>query len=124
MPATSQNITHYQGDNLTLTLGPVVDTDGNMVDLTAALSVRWWMAKKVTSTGTDIFVKKEVGDGITLSQISSHWFIVITLDPEDTESITPGAWYHECEVVDSSGRVATVTVGKFTIKDTLIPPAP
>lgn len=122
MPAIGQNITHYQGDSRLIIIGPVVDVDGEIVDLTNAQSVRWWMAKKVTSTGTDIFIMKQVGSGLILQQTSGQWTILVTLDPEDTEEIAPGTYYHECEIVDAAANVATVTIGKFVLKDTLIPP--
>lgn len=120
MTATAQNVTHYQGDSRKLIFGPVRDTNGNLVDLTSALSVRWWMAKKVNSTGDDIYIQKALGSGIALVEDDGEWTIEVTLVPADTEDLAPGSWYHECEVVDAASRVATVMVGKFTLKDTVI----
>lgn len=123
MPATGQDITHYAGDSLTIQLGPVLDADGSAADLTGA-TARWWMAKNVTATGTDIYVEKAVGSGLSLAaNTGGEWSIVVTLDPADTEGKKAGTYYHECEVVDGSGNVSTVTVGKFKLQPTLIPNA-
>lgn len=123
MPAAAQDITHYVGDSLTIQLGPVLDADGGLSDLSGA-TARWWMAKSVTATGADIYVKKAGGDGLVLDgNTAGEWTITITLDPSDTEGKSAGKFYHECEVVDSSGNVSTVTVGKFTLMPTLIPNA-
>jgi hypothetical protein len=123
MPATAQDITHYLGDSLAIQLGPVLDADGGFADLAGA-TARWWMAKSVTATGTDIYVQKSGGNGLVLDgNTAGEWIVMITLDPSDTEDLKAGKFYHECEVVDSSGNVSTVTVGKFTLLPTLIPNA-
>ena len=65
---------------------------------------------------------KSLGSGITLNQfVSNEWTIIIQLDPDDTENVPPGDWYHECEVIDRYGDVVTVTIGTFTVKPALIP---
>jgi hypothetical protein len=56
-PAVNQAITHYQGDSLTITIGPVVDESGAAVDLNGA-TARWWMGKSAKATGTDVYIKK------------------------------------------------------------------
>lgn len=123
MPATGQDITHYVGDSLTIQLGPVLDADGSLADLTSA-TARWWMAKSVNATGVDIYVEKALGSGLALTvNTGGEWIVVVTLDPSDTEGKKSGTYYHECEVVDASGNVSTVTIGKFKLQPTLIPNA-
>lgn len=120
MPAINQDVTHWVGDSATIRI-PVLDKDGASVDLTGA-SARWWMAKSVNATdAADIYVKKSSGSGLVIENSTAGSAIVITLDPADTEGKAAGTFYHECEVVDASGNVSTVTTGKFVLKPTLIP---
>jgi hypothetical protein len=120
MPAINQDVTHWAGDSATIRI-PVLDKTGASVDLSGA-AARWWMAKNVSATATeDIYVKKSSGSGLTIENSTAGSTIVVTLDPVDTEGKTAGTFYHECEVVDASGNISTVTIGKFILKPTLIP---
>jgi hypothetical protein len=121
MPAVGQDIVHYKGDSATITIS-VQDGAGNFVNLSGA-TARWWMGKSVSATGADVYIKKAIGSGLEIDQpTTSEWDLVITLDPGDTENLTKvGTFYHEAEVVDADGNVSTVTIGKFTLKPTLIP---
>lgn len=123
MPAINQDITHYKGDTATIKI-PVLDQNGLKVDLSSS-TARWWMGKSVTATGVDVYVKKATGgSGITIDLGTDVDTIVVALAAADTEVLTKtGTFYHECEVVDGSGDVTTVCVGKFTLKPTLIPNA-
>jgi hypothetical protein len=109
----------WRGDSHTITI-PVLDGDGANVNLTGA-TARWWMGRSATSTGTNVYIQKATGgDGITITSSSGLYTLNITLEPEDTEDLRAGEWYHEAEVVDSSGNVATVTVGTFTLEADLV----
>jgi hypothetical protein len=120
MPAVDQTVTHWAGDTATIRI-PVVDGDGQPVDLAGAVA-RWWMGKNVNATAAeDIYVKKSSGSGLVIEISTAGSVVVITLDPGDTEGKSAGTFYHECEVVDASGNVSTVTIGKFILKPTLIP---
>ena len=122
MPAVSQDITHYLGDTRIITI-PVLDGAGNHVDLTGA-GVSWWMGKNVTATGADVYIKKILGAGITLTHDTSGLFtITITVAPSDTASLTAGTFYHEAAVIDADGNIARISLGKFILKPTLIPDA-
>jgi hypothetical protein len=58
-------------------------------DLTGVTLARWWAAKKVTSTGTDIFVmKSSVLGEITIDIPNSA--IIVDLLPDDTERYPRG----------------------------------
>src|SRR5260370_20109166 len=102
MTKRNQNVTHYSGNTKILRV-KVVDQDDDTLpaDLTAPMAVRWWLAKKVTSTGADIFVQKSLGQGITLDYTNGFWFIVIEILPEDTEDVPNGNWYHEVEIINA-----------------------
>jgi hypothetical protein len=68
------NVTHWQGNTRQITIGPVRDAQGNFFDLSnAPTAVRWWLAKRATSTGPDIFVMKSLSDGITLQNNAGQW---------------------------------------------------
>ena len=120
MPATNQNVTHWKGDDGQIRI-TVRDADGNAVDLTDA-TARWWVGKAVTSIGDDIVIQKGTEDGgIVITEDDGLYTLTIELQPEDTEELTAGRYYHECEVVDAAGDISTVSVGKFVLKPTLIP---
>jgi hypothetical protein len=123
MPAIGQTITHWQGDTRTISIGPVVDENGTLIDLTSA-EARWWMGRSAKATGSDIFImKKSGGQGITFNNTGGSWFVLVSLVPADTENVPPGNWYHECEVIDQFNNVARVTIGKFKLNQSLIPAA-
>ncbi len=126
MPAINQDITHYAGDNATISIGPIKDENGVPVDLGGA-TARWWMAKAVTSTvPSEIFLKKEANPDIVVTRLDTdNWIVVIKIYKGDTDTphsgIKPATYYHECEVVDADSNVSTVCVGKFILKPTVIP---
>ena len=122
MPAENQDVTHWKGDSAQITIGPVTDSDGGFPDLTDA-SAKWYMAASASSTGSNVFVTKSTDDGgiIITGDINAGFVLTIELLPNDTEDLVPGAFYHECEVTDAAGEISTVTVGAFTLKQTLVP---
>lgn len=91
-----------------------VRVEGDGVEL-AGTTIRWRVAPTVrgaaliskstpaiTTEGDDVFV--------------------VPLAPADTEGLR-GEYYHEAEVEDADGNIATVLTGRVTIKPTLIKPA-
>ena len=123
MTTPAQNVTHWSGDNLIMQF-TVKDAAGNAVDLAGA-SAKWWMSKNANSRiGSNILVKKSSADvtQIWFDQPSTFWRVNIKLLPADTENIAPNPnYYHECQVVDASGTVATIAIGKFKLNPTIIP---
>jgi hypothetical protein len=120
MPAVNQDITAYVGDTLIITI-PVLDGAGQNVDLAGA-GASWWMGKNVTATGADVYIKKSLGQGMTLTDNTAGLYtITITLDPSDTQTLQAGTFYHEAAVIDSQGDIARISLGKFILKPTLIP---
>ena len=122
MPSENQDVTHWKGDSGQITIGPVTDSDGAYPDLTDA-TAKWYMAASASSTGLNIFVTKTTADGgiVITGDTNVGFTLTIELLPEDTEDVTPGAFYHECEVTDAAGEISTVTIGAFTLKQTLVP---
>jgi hypothetical protein len=113
----TMDFTMYEGDTHTLEV-TVRDEEGNVVDITGA-TVRWWLAKNNKSTGSDIYVQKTTGAGITLVD-PTNGRMNIALVPVDTEGRGGKDYYHEAEV-DDGGNISTVLLGKATINRTLIP---
>jgi hypothetical protein len=116
MTAIGQDVTMYQGDHKEIVI-TVYDENGyvstdpalNRLDITGS-TVNWVVHKKYPG---GIIVTKTTTSGIALSlPVSGE--LTINLIPSDTLNYS-GDFLHECEVTDSGGNIATVTVGKFTI---------
>lgn len=120
MPAVNQNFDHWRGDSKHISI-PVKDEDGTAIDLTGG-SARWWLGKSASATGSGVLVKKSSGAGLTLSQVNGFWTALVVLDPEDTQALRPGSYYHELEIIDADGAVSTVTTGTVNIRPTMITP--
>ncbi len=50
---------------------------------------------------------------VTTGDSSGH--AVITIDPVDTDDITPGKYYYDIKVEEASGAIYKVDEGRFTI---------
>jgi hypothetical protein len=122
MTATLQNVTVNQGDTLTITIGPILDqATGGYSNLANATAI-WALAKGYGSSQSDVMLTKTTPTLFFTSQVISGnvaYFLNIPLLPADTVGIPPSpmnaSWYHEAEVTDASGNVATVTTGNFTL---------
>lgn len=114
------NFTMFQGDTKRLEL-TVRDAAGVAVDLSAATSIRWQLARSAKTLLRD--VKKAVGSGVTLIDGGVNGRCDIAIASADTENLTPGDYAHETEVIMSDGTVATVDSGVVTIRRALIKPA-
>lgn len=120
MPAVNQDITLYKGDTLKITI-PVRDAASAIVNLGGA-GVTWWMGKNVSATGADVYIKKSLGSGASLtSDTSGLYTITVDVDPEDSQNLSAGTFYHEAAVIDADGNIGRVALGKFILKPTLIP---
>jgi len=128
-PATSQTVTMWAGDTVTIYI-PVLDDDGNEVDLGGATAV-WWMGKSAKAVPPDVYITKRSDqtmtgdDGVTRPQIeiaheTDRWALSIHLNRADTETGVgsnppPKTYYHEAGIIDASGNKATVTTGPFVL---------
>jgi len=108
----------WAGDDKTLQV-TVQDSSGDPVDITGATAIRWQLSKSATKRPA--LIEKALLDGVTVISAPGGRFDV-TLEPEDTEDLK-GDYYHEAELIDSGGRVATVLTGTATINPALIKPA-
>lgn len=94
----------------------VQDQNGDPKTLVGAQAIRWWVARKVTSSAR--VIEKALASGITVTDPAGG-VLQIAIDADDTEGLK-GDYYHELEVVDSSGKVQTVLIGTVTVVRTLI----
>jgi hypothetical protein len=111
MASVAQDFTMHSGDTKDITVA-VVDGDGNDVAL-AGCSITWSMARKL---GEAAAVTKTTAAGDIAIAGNDFSF---TLDAADTADLS-GTYYHEAQVTDAGGDIATVTVGTIVIDDDLI----
>jgi hypothetical protein len=112
MTITGQNFDVYQGDNKELIV-TVYDENGSILNLAGYNAV--WCIHSLTPEHTYVVLKTTgIVGGITIPSPASGQ-IVISLDSEDTESLTPKAYGHQGEIEDSSGNHATIITGLVKI---------
>jgi hypothetical protein len=112
----------YQGDTKRLNFTITDATTGDVFDITGA-TARWQAsrAKTVGFSSTPLLTKTEEA-GLEITDAIGG-AVTVVLDPEDTLNLS-GNFYHELEITDATGDVATAYTGTFTVKKALIrPPA-
>lgn len=60
-------------------------------------------------TDSDASIKKNLTNG------TAEGLIVITIDPEDTASLTPGNYYYDIKVETASGDIYKIDEGKIKL---------
>lgn len=121
MPSKDQNFEHWAGNARTLKFGPVLDQNGQTVNLFGCTAT-WAMAKKNTSPLTDVIVEKStaVPSEMTIAEESLGFYLFVYLMKNDTKDIKQASYYHEATIIDASGKPDTVSIGKVTLYQTLI----
>jgi hypothetical protein len=109
------NFEMHQGDTKFLHIA-VKDPAGVAVSLVGAKSIKWWVAKKVTSTTR--LLEKASSSGITVTNAAGG-LLTISIAPDDTKLVS-GDYYHELEVVDATDHVATILRGTMSIVRALV----
>ncbi len=85
-------------------------------------SIQWRMAKRSKEKP---IITKITGDGIEVVTVDKEgetiWtnIFVVILDPEDTEKLPEGVYYHEAKLTDTEGNNSTTTTGWVTISPTV-----
>lgn len=133
MTALRQDIKMIAGDSRILAFGPVKTEAGAYADLLGA-SAKWWLGKKPTSAGADVFIQKStaLGGGILITTYLdpdnvTQYTVEVVLNANDTIDVPAVSskyehWYHELEVTDVSGGVFTVASGAFDMLPGLVEP--
>lgn len=108
----NSDICIFAGDDLRIEV-EVKDQYGNQVDITTVTSITWKVANTPTSAP---IVTKTFTTDISISPLDTF---VFNLVPADTTSLS-GRYYHEAEIVTSTGKTYTVLTGYLTVKNSLI----
>lgn len=107
----------HSGDTKRLNF-TLLDGTGQPLDITDA-AVRWQCSRyrngKFSSTPA---LTKTVNNGIEVTD-EFNGLLTVFLYPEDTEEIS-GEFYHELQVTDASGDIATPFVGTFVVNKSLV----
>jgi hypothetical protein len=112
MTKLNQDFTIWQGETISLQV-PITDGDGNPAGLAGA-DVTWKAtagSASLTKTGTVIDIN-DTNDGVQ-----------IDLDTDDTKSLSPNRYRHECRVVDGTGDHNVVFEGVMVLKASSTKPA-
>jgi hypothetical protein len=124
--AVHQDVELTQGDTLTLKFGPVLDGQGNPVDLSGQPSAIWRVGKSAYAASGDIYLTKSSaltpGDVTFVSTQfyeQTQWSVWVALQSTDTallpSCIPPQTWFHQLQVTDRLGNTSTAATGNFTV---------
>lgn len=103
-----------RGDDLRVVVH-LTDQAGEEVDIQDVQNLRWWVAR---SPSQPPVIQKNLSDGsMFLGGPSTFFFDLV---PADTESLPPGGYYHETEIITAQGLVHTVMAGRLRIERDLI----
>lgn len=119
MVVTSNTDTMYANNKRTLRF-TITDEDAGgstPLDLTG-YTAKWAISKEEGKT-TPILEKATGGNGITVTD-AANGELEVALDPEDTVSLKPQAYYMELEVFDGSNDGLVVATGTLTIKANIV----
>ena len=110
----NQDFDMYAGDDQNIGI-TIKDALGGNMNLTDVNAIQWIMKKYALSSGS--LIEKNVGSGVTILTAASGE-VRVELYSADTQSVTPGPYYHEMRVKDSSNNISTVLTGTMTIYPT------
>ncbi len=80
----------------------------------ATAEIVWGMSRD--PKGDSLVTKDSDGGGITVENENE---VVIIIDDNDTEDLVLGRYYHECGMLDTSGRPFTLAAGWIDLRQTL-----
>jgi hypothetical protein len=125
MPAGGQDLVLFRGNSCVIQIQVQADKNGEPISL-ADVHARWCFARSAQAkVAGDIFVEKtnDPSGGITIApQTDGFDWMFVSLNPADTGDVAPGTYYHEAEVIDGSGNIFTIAVGKFKLVAAVLPP--
>ena len=108
----------FAGDTKRINFTITDASTNDVFDLTGATAM--WQASRARPTGfssTPVIIKTE-NNGLEIVDVIGG-AISVLLTPADTTSLS-GDYYHELQLVDADGDIATAYSGTFTIKKALI----
>jgi len=116
---TDQNLSMSKGDTFVFEID--MQANGTPVDLTGATAQ--WVLAESWFDGAPIYLTKTPGSGVTITQESGVWKIIVQILPADTapSTIPSGTLYHDCKVTLSDGSVSHVASGEFVLDPSVNP---
>jgi hypothetical protein len=108
-----QDIDMFSGDTLRVIV-EVRDQSGALMDVSAAQTITWRAAP--TPGGTQVISKSTSTANLTKTSGAGFFFDLL---PADTAALD-GRYYHEAQVVTSTGAVYTVMSGALRVRPDLI----
>lgn len=116
---TDQNLGMAKGDTYVFEID--MQANGTAPDLTSATAQ--WVLAESWFDGAKVFLTKTPGSGLTITQESGVWKIIVALSPSDTstDAIPSGTLYHDCKVILSDTTVAHVASGEFVLSPSVNP---
>lgn len=121
MTATNQNLKIWD-DRTSLIIVPIYQVDGvTPYTATTPVSAKWGMATNA-QMHNPVLEKTTAGGGVTLTQDSGSglWTATVTLNPGDTQGISPQKYYHELSVTDNVGDIVNVAIGTLDLQPSLV----
>lgn len=111
----------FRGDDLQITFD-VIDESGLEVAIDKTQNLKFWIA--VNNDSTPVIVKERQKGGVLFSggiivMGDDHRF-QLQIDAVDTEDLTPGTYYWECQIVTDNLKTVTGAFGNFKVKRDLI----
>lgn len=110
MTISGQNFEIYQGDNKQIII-TVKDDNDALLNLDGYSAV-WCVHNQ--SPSNIVFQKSTATGGITIPN-PANGQLVITLEGNDTATLPPKTYGHQCEILDGLGNHATVTAGYMKV---------
>lgn len=111
---TGQDFDIFAGDDLEVIV-PVRDQQGQLVDISDAQSIKWGVSQ--SNRSAVLLLKEYPGSGIILLDDSRFKFDVTSAQSSD---LGAGRYYHEAEIVTSTGLVYTVLTGSINIRPSTV----
>ena len=116
--SATRDITITSGDTIDIVV-PIRDENGDPATLSSPQIV-WMLATKPEPAQAEIKVTKSSGvvGGATIAEVDGVWTGTITLEAVDTETLTPGRYFHAARIVDG-GFTWTVVKGVALIEGSI-----
>jgi hypothetical protein len=115
MTALLQNFDIHAGDDLVVPVTATKEVDQSALDLTGA-AVTWKLARQA---GGPALIEKTATEPVDANGIrftnAAGGLLEVDLVPADTVALAPGCYVHEVRIVDTFGKVSTLTTGTVTV---------
>lgn len=112
-----QNIRLWSGNDMDVQFS-ITDENSSALLLTAT-TIKWKMALDPYSSAALISKSSTASSELEITDAAGG-IVTIKLNSTDTNSISPGVYYHELEVTDSEANPFTVAIGHLTLEKSLI----